>query len=299
MYKLVCYIVLLYGLFPLLAEGAEQAEKPALANKPKIIVTIKPLALIAKSAVGERAEVEFLQPAGQPAHDLRLTFSQRNKLSRADLVIWVGEGMEARIGKAIQSLDKSKVIEAMALPMNWPQTGEHQIHEEDGHKHLEFDPHFWLNPNNAELLAQEVRQRLGLMPLAGEASLLVSKEELSRITAELQLFKSRHYIVHHDAYRHFAMAFNLSQGKAVRSASGLAHGVKGAYQLRTESEHAACIFVEPQYSEKEVLTLAQALNIQTVTLDPQGIDIPLDKNAYPAFMRQFVAQYKRCFSAAQ
>ena len=39
-------------------------------SRPLVVATIKPLAIIAKSALGESADVEYLQASNQSPHDL-------------------------------------------------------------------------------------------------------------------------------------------------------------------------------------------------------------------------------------
>ncbi|MDB9843886.1 zinc ABC transporter substrate-binding protein, partial [Porticoccaceae bacterium] len=79
------------------AAGEEKAETKSKNStfiltvaKPLIVTTIKPLAIIAKSAVGDAADVTYLLPANQAPHNFSLPVSALNKIAQADLVIWVG-----------------------------------------------------------------------------------------------------------------------------------------------------------------------------------------------------------------
>ncbi len=76
------------GLLALLASIAWAQDSQTV--KPRVVTTIKPLAIIAKSALGDSAVVEYLQPNNQSAHDLSLPVSALMKLDRADLVLLIG-----------------------------------------------------------------------------------------------------------------------------------------------------------------------------------------------------------------
>ena len=81
--------------------AAEQLQPDA---KLQIVTSIKPLAIIAKSAVGDAAEVQYLMPASQSPHDFTLPVSALRKIADADLVIWIGGGFEVRSGKTMSKL---------------------------------------------------------------------------------------------------------------------------------------------------------------------------------------------------
>ena len=102
----VCFAVIasvvLFSSF--LAVADEPQKTPTAQQKPLIITTIKPLAIIAKSAVADNARVEYLQSAVQSAHEVSLPVSALKKIERAELIIWIGDGFEARIGKPMALL---------------------------------------------------------------------------------------------------------------------------------------------------------------------------------------------------
>ncbi|MDC1513785.1 zinc ABC transporter substrate-binding protein, partial [Porticoccaceae bacterium] len=86
-----------------------------------IITTIKPLAIIAQSAVGDQARVEYLQSAVQSAHEVSLPVSALKKIDQADLIIWIGEMFESRVAKPMALVAQDKRITVMQLPLIAPQ----------------------------------------------------------------------------------------------------------------------------------------------------------------------------------
>jgi zinc transport system substrate-binding protein len=297
--KIQYNIVLLFVALPLLL-SASWAQ--ATAQKPLLITTIKPLAIIAKAAVGDQAQVEYLQSAVQSAHEVSLPVSALIRLGQADLVLWIGKGFEARISKPMALLPETKLITVMDLPMLPAKSSaeeavssgesEDDHHSHHHHDHLQFDPHIWLNPANGNILANSIQQRLKL-PL----SPIISAELVEQLKAELQPVKDRKYLTHHDAYAHFATAFDLTEGLSIRDASGASQGAKSQYKLRQQalSVKASCIFIEPQYADKDARILARELQLPLQILDQQGFDQPLTADGYSQFMAGLVSQFKACF----
>jgi zinc transport system substrate-binding protein len=275
----------------LISGASAQEAKRSGAEKPLIITTIKPLAIIAKSAVGDNARVEFLQSAVQSAHEVTLPVSALIKIGQAELVIWIGRGFEARIGNSMAMLPKAKKITVMDLEMIAADPTTNPDHH-DHHQQLQFDPHIWLNPANGNILASNIQKRLGL-----PQSAIIDTQLIERLNAELEPVKNRNYLTHHDAFAHFVAAFEISSGLSIRDASGASQGARSQYKLRQKAEAlgVSCIFVEPQYADKDARIIARELNLPLKVIDPQGFDQPLTADAYSKFMLGLVSQFKACF----
>ncbi|MDO7634578.1 MAG: zinc ABC transporter substrate-binding protein [Porticoccaceae bacterium] len=268
------------------AAAADQA-----APKLVIVTTIKPLAIIAKSAVGDSASVDYLQSAAQSEHDVTLPLSAHRKIKQADLVVWIGDSFEPRIAQTMTRLPAQQRITVLQLPAI--AAAETEPHTASGtHGDLHVDPHVWLNPDNANIIASVIQQRLGL-PLH-DVLTAAQRADLSEQLAPLQ---HRDYLSHHDAYGHFAQAFNLRAGLSIRDIRGASQGAKSLYLLRQRAATlgVSCVFSEPQYAGKDAEVLAEELNVPLVTLDPQGFSQALTHDAYSEFMQGFVTQFKACF----
>ena len=255
-------------------------------SRPLVVATIKPLAIIAKSALGESADVEYLQASNQSPHDLSLPVSALEKLDRADLVLWIGEDFEARVAKTLNRIPVSRRITALELPLLASDT------ETARQDHLGVDPHVWLNPENANVIAKAIQKKLG-RPLKN----IITDSQVAELAAQLVPFAKQNYLTHHDAFGHFVSTFNLSAGMSIRDASGGQQGAKTQYLLRKTAtkNNARCIFVEPQYADKDVWVLAQQLQLPLKPLDPQGFDQRLTADGYQAFLSGLAVQFKACF----
>jgi len=282
-------------------ERANTLAQQPLTPKSLIITTIKPLAIIAQSAVGDQARVEYLQSAVQSAHEVSLPVSALKKIDQADLIIWIGEMFESRVAKPMALLPEKKRITVMQLSLMAPQdTGNQQdmgghahSHGESTHSALTVDPHVWLNPRNANQIAAEIQQRLNL-----PVKEIISAEQIADLTTELAPLRGKQFLVHHDALDHFTSTFDLQPGLSIRDASGATQGVRSQYRLRQKAiaSAASCIFIEPQYADRDAQVIAQELSLPVALIDLQGLDQALVAEAYASFMQRLVAQFKGCFN---
>ena len=257
---------------------------------PMIVTTIKPMAIIAKAAVGDAARVEYLLPASQSPHDFSLPISALKKIARADLVVWVGRDFETRSAKTMSSLPPIKIITATE------QIAE-QVPGDDftqEHKHLDhsIDPHLWLDPDYGNMIAAQIQTRLSL-----PVKKIIAEADIQALKASMMPSQEKTYLSHHTAYDHFVRAFELPSGMSIRDARGDVKGVQSQFQLRKTMANAniSCIFVEPQYPGKDAAIIAAQFDLPLVTLDPQGLSQPLNNSAYREFMAGLVAQFKACF----
>lgn len=257
--------------------------------KPLIVTSIKPLAIIAKSAAGDAAQVQYLVPASQSPHDFTLPVSALRKIADADLVVWIGADFETRSAKLMAKLPDDKLLTTMDLSLAQLQNSEQS--DSDDHS-MEADPHLWLNPDNGNKIAAAIQARLGL-PIKD----IISRQHMARLKAELAASADKTYLSHHEAYAHFAAAFDLKLGPSIRNASGGTQGAKTQYRLRKTivKTNISCVFVEPQYKDKDAAIIAAEYGLPVVKLDTQGLSQTLSERAYTEFIDRLVVQFKACF----
>lgn len=132
MIKVFCLIGMLFSL----AFSAEQKS---------ISVTYTVLGSLVKELVGDKAKVETIIPNGQDMHEWKPSAKDVQKMLKSDLIIQNGFDAEEGLEKSI-NLAKKKGIKVFTAS-NYIQARKANIaHNEHGHKHAAFDPHFWLDP---------------------------------------------------------------------------------------------------------------------------------------------------------
>jgi zinc transport system substrate-binding protein len=257
------------------------------AKRPQVITSIKPLAIIAQSALGNSASVDFILPPGQSPHDAVPTISAVKKLNSADKIVWIGSNFEVRASKQISSFPDSKLITGIELlPHN--KTTSHQ----DSHAHYETDPHIWLSPSMANQIAKSLQQSFEL-PVQD----IFTKNDYEKIATLLAPAKNNHFISHHDAIGYFIEAFDLMPPLSIRDGTGEKQGIKTQLRLRQQAQelNARCILVEPQHGHKDAMRIAKDLNLPLVEFDIQGLDQPLKQMTYVSYIEAITNQLLTCF----
>lgn len=287
--KLFFNAVGLIALWLPLLSSAVSAEKATVSIRndvvPQLLVitSIKPLALIAQAALGNSINVEFLQSANQSAHDLTLTASALDKIHRASLIVLVGDQFEPHVAKVVQDIPGKALLQALDL---FTFDGEVDVYQQ------RVDPHVWLNPYSANVIGHAIQVALGVPQRD-----IISDSEIEVLKKTLEPVGTLGYISHHAALGHFAYAFNVSAGMPIRDSNGGHKGARSQFLLRKAAYDggAQCVFVEPQYADKDALVIAGELNLPLRTIDPQGIDAPLTENGYAQFVQSLVVQFQACF----
>ena len=183
---------------------------------------------------------------------------------------------------------------------------EHADESHDEHHHGEFDVHVWLDPENAKVLVQEIKEALIEIDPgnagkyeANTKNLIVKLDQLvSEISATLESSKGKGYIVFHDAYQYFEERFGMT---AVGSITVSPEVVPGASRIRELKDKiveldAHCVFSEPQFQPKIVFTVAEGTKANTGVLDPLGASISNGPELYFTLIRDMANSLQECLS---
>lgn len=240
-----------------------------------ILASIKPLVLIAQEVVGEQGKVAMLLPITASPHDYPLRVSDLRKLQAADLVLWVGPAMETFLQRPLANISAEKKFTSYDLEgLRWPADG----HSHGSHKHAQ-DPHLWLDPHNAIVVARALAAQLGkLQPEQAKLYATNAQRFSARIEAldkqlmtQLEPAKNIGFAVYHEGYQHFVSHFGLLQLGYVTYSPERRPGAKHMYQLRKNLHgKAECLFVEPYYDQHKMRELSEELDLRLGTLDPIG-----------------------------
>ncbi|MDC0494456.1 metal ABC transporter substrate-binding protein [bacterium] len=263
----------------------EIAVQTSLTREPlSVVASIKPLALIAKAALGSRADVTYLRQDNQSPHTGGISLSVLETMRKADMVVYVGDEFEPLIAKALKKMD---------IPLGVSST---QViaSAEISHRSVDrtYDSHVWLSPQKANLLAKELQRLGGIAPTA-----VITEEQFVIFHEQLESLSDRAYVTHHDMMSHFTQAFGLHKGIALRDATGKVKGARSQHRLRVLSrqQSASCVFVEPQYKQKDARVLARALDLPLREIDPMAGGQELTSDGYYNFLVTFIGQFTACF----
>jgi zinc transport system substrate-binding protein len=170
----------------------------ARAEVPNVVVSIKPIHSLVAAIMQGVGEPDLIVEGAASPHTYSLKPSNAAALQDADVVFWVGHGLEAFLEKPLEALGgNATVIELDDAPglekLHFREGGPFEAHEDEGegeeghehaadghdhgkeaeeahahgeeaghegHEHGEFDMHLWLSPDNARAIAAEAAKVL-------------------------------------------------------------------------------------------------------------------------------------------
>lgn len=210
-------------------------------------------------------------------HDYTLQVSQMRAIEGTQAVIISGAGLEEFLGDALASAQT--VIDAssgLSLLEGGHHDHEHEHAHDHGHVHAE-DPHIWLSPANAKVMAANICDGLTARYPEHAAifhsnleALLKDLDALQHYGEEkLSTLSCRELITFHDGFSYFAESFGLTILKAVEEESGSEASASTLIGLTTlVNEHGlTAIFTECNGATAAAQVIAAETGAQIFTLD--------------------------------
>ena len=184
-------------------------------------------------------------------HDYSLNVRQVKATEAAELIIMSGAGLEDFLEDILNNKD---VIDAshhitLLCPDEEKEHGhdhgdDHEGHDHEGHNH-DQDPHIWLSPANAMVMAANICDGLSLQypehadTFTANLKVLISKLEDIQAYGDTVLsdLSCREIITFHDGFAYFADSFGLTILQAVEEESGSEASARELIHLIEEVEH--------------------------------------------------------------
>lgn len=189
-----------------------------------------------------------------------------------------------------------------------PDEDHDEEHHEHGHEHEHggFDPHIWLDPENARKMVHMIADTLAQVDPSNADRYTANARALdgrlgdlaTQVAADMEPVRGRPFIVFHDGYRYFQDRFGLTAvGSAVVSPER-PPGVKRLRELRTRIREAGvvCVFDEPQFDNGIVSVIVEGTGARTGTVDPLGAAIEEGPELYFKLIRNMAASFRGCLA---
>lgn len=290
-------MLLLVGL------GVSLSATPAAST---VLTTIKPLQLIAAAVLDGVDTPTVLLPPGVSPHSYALRPSDRRAVLQAQRIYWVGPHLEIFIERLLS--DGQTAVALMEIPglalrdmrQSFSANGEEppiHVHEQGhGHDHKpgSLDPHIWLDPHNALIIARFMTKDLAALypdnASTLKANLAAFEKRLtqldSRLRARFEPLKGKPYFVFHDGYGYFEHRYELAPRGIFSLSHDVQPGARHINQLRGQLQQAgaACVFSEPQFTPRLINSLTRDLPVRKAELDPLGSDLDVSARGYEALL---------------
>ncbi len=204
--------------------------QPAASNKPTVTDATKQIQVIAtlfpqydftKAIAGDKVSVRLLMPPGTEAHSYEPTPKDLVDIKNADVFIYTSFAMEPWVEKIIAEANPNTLIIDATEGVKYYTAKEMGIpnHDNDSdHDHNGVDPHVWLDPANASIMAGNIAK--GLMKIDADnanfykENLVAYQADLTALDLEiadtLGKFKSKEIIfAGHFAFGYFSKKYDI------------------------------------------------------------------------------------------
>lgn len=257
----------------------------AAASKLRVVATTEDLAALAREVGGDRVQVDVIARGYQDPHFVDPKPSFILKLSRADLLIFVGLQLEVgwlpplitqsrnrrvQVG-APGYMDVSQYNQILDIP-----TG--IITRAMGDVHPLGNPHYWLDPENGRRSARAIQARLAQLRPEDAAYFQQRFEDFSRRLAEAEKrwdqqmapYRGTQVVSYHRSWPNFIKRFGLEVVGYVEPKPGIPptpqHTLALINQMRRDN--IKLILVEPYFDLKTPRSIARATGAEVLVLLP-------------------------------
>jgi len=283
----------------------------ALADT-KVVVTSKPIHALVSSIMAGIGNPDLLIEGQASPHSYALKPSDARKVHNAQVFFRVSEELEPFTSKLVDALPKSvrvvSLVEAPGLKLLKRREGG-AFESEGGHEHHEhtYDPHVWLDPDNATAMIRFIADVLSELDPANAAAMKTNATaEIERVDAllkaistELAPVSEKPFVVYHDAYQYFEKRFGLTAVGSITVSPDLPPSGKRLRNLREKivATGAMCVFAEPQLDPRVTEVIVEGTRARVGTLDPEGTKLAAGPDLYRQLMRNLAQGFRDCLGA--
>jgi len=246
-----------------------------------VVASVLPIYLLTVNVVDNIKGVVvniLVSPDSGDLHNYQLLPGDLLRLSRSDMVILNGLGLEGFLHDALADLPPEvrvvtadKGLEPLLLHAG-------DAHHEPSHAHRgDWDPHLWVSPVNAARMVANIRDALvEADPSHAEAYRANAAEFIGRLEAlharmlaVAAGWPKRAIITNHDAFGYLARDLDLEIAGVVMLTPGASPSAAELLRLvEVIRQEGAAVFIEPGYPEGPARRLAEDAGVPVFTLDP-------------------------------
>lgn len=287
----------------------------AWADAPNVVADIAPVHALVSQVMGEQGAPILLHKQTASAHSYALQPSQARALEQADLVITTSDVLTPWLTAPLETLARDAVvIELMmtegTLHHDLRESDEEHEHEHD-HSHDEhgeeaFDPHGWLDPDNAVLWLAVIAGELAKLDpenaVIYQSNADRAAADLRQLTQTLETqlapLNGASYMVLHDAFQYFDRRFGVEFEGSIALGDASAPSPARISEAREHlAEHnVSCVFTEPQQNDRLVQVVIEGSDAKTEQLDALGAKLLPGPDLYVQVLQGLADSFERCLT---
>lgn len=267
------------------------------AAKVKVVASLTDLGSIAAAVGGDEVEVAAVARPAADAHRVEVLPSYMVRVSRAQLYLKVGLGLDQWADQIIDGSRNGKLVvldcARHIAPLDKP-TG--KVDASMGDVHPDGNPHYWLDPDNGALVARDIAQALaGLDPAHADAfrrraAAFAGECAASRTAAAAAIaaLPAKEIITYHASWVYFAHATGLSIAGTVEPVPGIPPTARHLQELvgLVRERQVPVVLQEPYFSNEAPAFLARETGVRVAKASASCDDVT--PGSYLAHFNQVV-----------
>lgn len=236
-------------------------------GKIKVVASFNAMTQFIKAVGKDKVDVQTMIPSGTEPHDFEPKPKDLENISKAQIFVYNGLGMENWVDKTIKAADNKDLIVVEASRGGNPIKNS----DEDAVKeHGQYDPHMWISLSGAKIEAKNIKDALVKVDPSNKDYYEKNYNEFaSKLDAILNDYKtkfdqtsSKNFITGHAAFAYFCRDFGLQQNSVENV---FAEGEPTAKRLEElvdycKKNDVKTVFMEEMASPKVSETLAKEVN---------------------------------------
>ncbi len=256
----------------------------AAAAKVKVVASLTDLGSIAAAVGGDEVEVSAVARPASDAHRVEVLPSYMVRVSRAQLYLKVGLGLDRWADQVIDGsrnaklvvLDCARHIEPLEKP-----TG--KVDASQGDVHPNGNPHYWLDPRNAAVVARDIADALGGLDPTHADDFRRRAEAFARECAASQAAAAaavaalpvKAVITYHSSWVYFAHATGLEIAGTVEPVPGIPPTARHLQELvgLIRERKVPVVLQEPYFSNEAPAFLAREAGVRVALVSASCDDV--------------------------
>jgi zinc transport system substrate-binding protein len=235
-----------------------------------IVTTIAPMQEFAEKVGGDKVRVTALVPPGGDPHTYEPAPNQLVELSKAQLYVEVGSGIDFEISW----LDKLKSINNKMIFVNASENIaliNSTDPDEEG-----MDPHTWTSIRNAKIMVRNIYEGLAEIDPANKEYYAKNRDDyLVELTAldmslseTLKEKENKKFIIYHPSLGYFAQDYGLEQIAIERSGKEPTPQWMQRIIDTAKAENITVVLVSPEFSTASADMIASEIHGRVVQINP-------------------------------
>ena len=214
--KKVISLVLLIGIIGTLvgcsnSTGSKQPDK----SKLQVVVSFNPLKEFARAVGKDKIEVTTVVPQGVEPHDFEPKIKDMKNITKADLFVYNGFGMESWVDKTLTAIDDNNLVVVNSSTGINPIKNQGEVVNEEG----QYDPHIWLSLKDAKIQTKNIKDALVKVDKKNKAYYEKNFQEFSgkldklynEYEGKFAGITNKNFVTGHAAFGYLCRDFGLKQ----------------------------------------------------------------------------------------